>query len=275
MKDHFPDFYLRKPSEEVLSKLIGKNSQLQSGQKLLDEIEYPSLESLSSHWDDCLFVFDANSLCHAYQMPKEIRIRFFEILDRLKERIRISHHAAKEYHENILNSIAIACKPFKVATDLHASIVDSIKSETKEYGEWHWFNYSVFDKVETELKQVIELSKYSRDDFLFPELSHLRALKKFLEIPDDLAAAQKILSEDQLRFKDLQERLSGTPSEYQKLVDSLKNPMREINIPMEIIDTQPKGIQEHIKPFDAGSENKADNKDEGKEEKENNSNPPT
>lgn len=51
-------------------------------------------------WRECIFSFDANMLLNIYRYKPETQERFFVILERLKERIWISHQVATEFYEN-------------------------------------------------------------------------------------------------------------------------------------------------------------------------------
>ncbi len=75
MRDLFPGFYERTPEE------------------------------LSMIWQEAFFVFDTNMLLNIYQYQEETRNRFFEILERLKDRIWIPHQVAYEYEKNRIDVI--------------------------------------------------------------------------------------------------------------------------------------------------------------------------
>ena len=51
-------------------------------------------------WQECVFAFDANMLLHIYRYTPETQESFYRVLERLKDRIWVSHQAATEYYEN-------------------------------------------------------------------------------------------------------------------------------------------------------------------------------
>ncbi len=51
-------------------------------------------------WQECVFAFDANMVLHIYRYTPETQESFYRVLERLKDRIWVSHQAATEYYEN-------------------------------------------------------------------------------------------------------------------------------------------------------------------------------
>jgi hypothetical protein len=73
----------------------------------------PTPEELAELWEKCIFSFDANILLHIYSYTPETRERFFEILNRLNERIWIPHQVAYEYQKNRLYVISDQVKVYE------------------------------------------------------------------------------------------------------------------------------------------------------------------
>ncbi|MGI9068121.1 MAG: PIN-like domain-containing protein [Pyrinomonadaceae bacterium] len=60
----------------------------------------PSKEDFDKLWKECIFSFDANSLLNIYRYSLETQKSFLDILERLKERIWITHQVAFEFSKN-------------------------------------------------------------------------------------------------------------------------------------------------------------------------------
>lgn len=60
----------------------------------------PTKEEFHKLWDECVFSFDANSLLNIYRYSLETQKSFLDILERLKERIWITHQVAFEFSKN-------------------------------------------------------------------------------------------------------------------------------------------------------------------------------
>lgn len=60
---------------------------------------------IKKHWEHDIFSFDANVLLNLYRYTPKTRNAFFDLLDKIKDRIWISYQAAYEYQKNRLNVI--------------------------------------------------------------------------------------------------------------------------------------------------------------------------
>jgi hypothetical protein len=58
--------------------------------------KYPEGEEFQKLWQNAVFIFDANMLLNVYRYSPRALNRYFEILDKLKERIWIPNQAAYE-----------------------------------------------------------------------------------------------------------------------------------------------------------------------------------
>ncbi len=58
-------------------------------------------DDLLERFDECVFIFDACALLDIYRMKKEVTDDVFNVMDHLKEQIRIPYHVAEEYFDNI------------------------------------------------------------------------------------------------------------------------------------------------------------------------------
>jgi hypothetical protein len=68
---------------------------------------------LKKHWEKDIFSFDANVLLNLYRYTPKTRDAFFELLEKIKDRIWISYQAAFEYQKNRLNVINAQKEAYK------------------------------------------------------------------------------------------------------------------------------------------------------------------
>lgn len=89
----------------------------------------PSEEELSSLWEKCVFIVDANVLLNLYRYPKEARDDLVSILKQVSDRLWIPHQAALEYQENRLGVIAEQVKKYRQVRDVLEDILTRLKSQ--------------------------------------------------------------------------------------------------------------------------------------------------
>lgn len=77
--------------------------------------EYYKVEDLElkQHWQQDLFSFDANVLLNLYRYTPKTRSAFFNLLDKIQDRIWISYQAAYEYQKNRLTVINAQKEAYK------------------------------------------------------------------------------------------------------------------------------------------------------------------
>jgi hypothetical protein len=81
----------------------------------------PTEEEFSQLWENCIFVFDTNTLLNVYRYSEKTRESFLNILERIKDRIWIPYQVGYEYQENRLEVIS-----------QQLEFYDSIKKEMNE-----------------------------------------------------------------------------------------------------------------------------------------------
>ena len=89
-------------------------------------------------WKTSLFVFDTNVLLNLYRLSQKTRNIFFDILKKLKERIWIPYHVAKEFMENrisVINEVINKYDSLKKSTEkLFNECVDTFGIKANEKG---------------------------------------------------------------------------------------------------------------------------------------------
>lgn len=130
----------------------------------------PTDEQFAEMWRLCVFAFDANMLLNIYRYTPKTQEKFFTILERLQERIWISHQAASEYfkrREDVIESQR------KVYDDLAAKLDTDLEKLAKQLEE----NYKRHPSIQIEIiveqirnsltaaKESLENDKKDHPDF--------------------------------------------------------------------------------------------------------------
>lgn len=109
----------------------------------------PTDEEFAEMWRLCIFAFDANMLLNIYRYTPETQKKFFTILERLKERIWISHQAASEYfnrREDVIQS------QLKVYDELAVKLDTDLEKLAKQIEENYKRHPSI--KIEPVVEQI-------------------------------------------------------------------------------------------------------------------------
>jgi hypothetical protein len=77
-------------------------------------------------WDNALITLDANILLNLYRYSDETKENFFKILEKIKDRVWIPHHSAREFFDNRLNVISQQKKAYEDA-------ISSLKKVEEEF----------------------------------------------------------------------------------------------------------------------------------------------
>lgn len=143
----------------------------------------PSSEELAEIWRNCIFSFDANILLNIYCYTPETRKRFFDILNRLKERIWIPYQVAYEYQKNRTYVITKSLKAYEYIDRILAQKFQGLRSEIiQEYKQHPFINIQQIlldiEKVMEEVKSQVKIAQthhpnYLENDELREELSDL------------------------------------------------------------------------------------------------------
>ena len=66
---------------------------------------------------NCYFVFDTNALLDIYRLGKETAEKVLKLLEKLRRKIIIPKHVAREYHDNMLGIITEICSGYGTFLD--------------------------------------------------------------------------------------------------------------------------------------------------------------
>lgn len=162
MKDIFPDYYSEQ-SEELRLNALAKSHLLSNSVELLESLGYPNADKIQDTFDNCIFAFDANALTHIYQMPEALSERYLTILEKYSDRLWLPHHAASEYHRNIIGAFKDACEPLSRIRTLSTNIEKLLLDADETTKMWHWYN-EPFKNIRKELQTLVETATSERDN---------------------------------------------------------------------------------------------------------------
>ena len=116
----------------------------------------PTSEEFAAIWERCIFSFDTNVLLHIYSYTPETRERFFDILNKLSDRIWIPHQVAYEYQKNRLNVIAAQVKAYEAIEKILIRKFYELKTELfKDYKRHPFLNtQEIVEDIEKAIEQV-------------------------------------------------------------------------------------------------------------------------
>ena len=131
----------------------------------------PTPSELAAIWEKCIFCFDANVLLHIYSYTPETRERFFEIINRLNERIWIPHQVAYEYQKNRLYVISDQIKAYEEVELILNKNIANLKNEIfKDYKRHPFLNtQEIVEDIEKALEEVktkIKLAQTNHPNYL-------------------------------------------------------------------------------------------------------------
>ena len=118
----------------------------------------PTPEQFAEIWEKCIFSFDANILLHIYSYTPETRERFFEILNKLNERIWIPHQVAYEYQKNRIYVISDQVKAYEDIDKILTRNFYELRNELfKDYKRHPFLNTQ---QIVEDIEKAVEDVKY-------------------------------------------------------------------------------------------------------------------
>jgi hypothetical protein len=118
----------------------------------------PTPEQFAEIWEKCIFSFDANVLLHIYSYTPETRERFFEILNKLNERIWIPHQVAYEYQKNRIYVISDQVKAYEDIDKILTRNFYELRNELfKDYKRHPFLNTQ---QIVEDIEKAVEDVKY-------------------------------------------------------------------------------------------------------------------
>lgn len=108
----------------------------------------PTKEEFSQLWKNCSFVFDANVLLNIYRYSQKTRETFFDILNKISDRIWVPHQAALEYQRQRLEVIGKQESAYENIQVLLNDNQKNIENDLNTYA------MHPFIKIDTILKKI-------------------------------------------------------------------------------------------------------------------------
>ncbi|MBR8836263.1 MAG: DUF4935 domain-containing protein [Stigonema ocellatum SAG 48.90 = DSM 106950] len=139
----------------------------------------PTPEELAEIWKSCIFSFDTNVLLHIYCYTPETRERFFDILNRLKERIWIPHQVGYEYQKNRTYIISKSLKAYEHIEKILTKKFTELSNEIiQEYQQHPFINLKEIlfnlEKAIEEVKNQLKIAQNYHPNYL--EYDELREI---------------------------------------------------------------------------------------------------
>jgi len=149
---------------------------------ILDEYYKLNDEALKKHWDQDVFSFDANVLLNLYRYTPKTRNAFFNLLEKIKDRIWISYQAAFEYQKNrliVINAQKEAYKDVRDTLDKKKGEIEAKLNSFKKHpylqtSELKMQIESAFKSIEKDLDKLEENHPdYMSEDPIWERLTKL------------------------------------------------------------------------------------------------------
>ncbi|HEY8272294.1 MAG TPA: PIN-like domain-containing protein, partial [Pseudobdellovibrionaceae bacterium] len=153
-------------------------------------------------WDTSLFVFDANILLNLYRYSDTTRQEFLRILEKIKDRVWLSHRAAEEYLNNRLSVIDQQEKSYDDMT----KAIEILKRDLENARQHPFVSQnimtkvsSVFDELCSELKEnkSVHTARIYNDEIKDAVAS---IFKNRVGLPYERSRLEELMSEGEERY---------------------------------------------------------------------------
>lgn len=124
--------------------------------KTFREYHQYSKEEFEKLWDDCIFVFDTNTLLNMYRYRRETVNKYFDVLSELKKdnKLWIPHQVGYEFFENRISVISDYEKSYDEILTTLDSVKENIDKKYKNHPFLDW--EEVKRKIDSGLETVIK-----------------------------------------------------------------------------------------------------------------------
>ena len=107
--------------------------------KLFPGYYRPSDEDFAEMWQKAIFAFDANMLLNIYRYTPQTRDSFFEVLEKLRERVWLPYQAAQEFQARRLGVISDQEEAYVAVENLFDKAQHLIEAGLNAYRRKHTF----------------------------------------------------------------------------------------------------------------------------------------
>ncbi|MCX5981321.1 MAG: PIN domain-containing protein [Nostocales cyanobacterium LacPavin_0920_SED1_MAG_38_18] len=130
----------------------------------------PTEQEFDELWNECIFSFDTNVLLNIYRYSPQTRERLFDILEKLQERIWVTHQVGYEFHKNRLTVISQQSSAYdKIGKILDENLkigkIATLQKDLEAYKKHSAIEVQeILENIETALKEVIKSVKNNLQD---------------------------------------------------------------------------------------------------------------
>lgn len=126
--------------------------------KTFREYHQYSEDEFKKLWNECIFVFDTNTLLNMYRYRRDTVDKYFEVLSELKikNKLWIPHQVGFEFYENRITVISNYEKSYDAILDILKSTKDSIDKDYKNHPflDWEELKGNIDKGLETVIKDI-------------------------------------------------------------------------------------------------------------------------
>lgn len=197
----------------------------------------PTHQESAEIWQEGLFSFDSNVLLHIYSYTPKTQERFFEIINRLQERIWVPHQVAYEYQNNRIKVIFQELKAYPEINKLLDESLGSIKNSLRKYNKHSFIKTNeIVTTLERAFKRVkSNLTKANQEHPDFLQSDELRdQITELLE-----GKVGQPYSEDDLEeiYKETERRFNyKRPPGYKDATKNIPNKYGDAILWFQLID---------------------------------------
>jgi hypothetical protein len=110
-------------------------------------------QELQKHWQEDIFSFDANVLLNLYRYTPKTRDAFFDLLDKIKDRVWISYQVAFEYQKNRL---VVINKQHIAYTEIRNLLIDKKGEIEAKLNDYKRHPYLQTEELKKQIQSAFE-----------------------------------------------------------------------------------------------------------------------
>jgi len=176
--------------------------------ELFPEFNRPTSQELKKHWDEGVFIFDANVLLNLYRFPVSVRKKLMETLKKINDRIWIPHQVATEFYRNRLEVIYGEERCYDEIINFLTSNEKTLRAKLEQHSRHPFVRHkrltkSITDAYNRAIRRVEELQqkhpKWEQKDPIEAELNTI--FKGKVGPAYDVSTLNKIYDEGAARYE--------------------------------------------------------------------------
>ena len=162
-----------------------------------------SEEQLQETWQTCIFAFDANILLNFYRYSDSTRNQFFQLLEKIKDRIWLPHRVAEEYLNNRLSVIEQQEKSYDDTIKSIQSLQDDLDNARQHPFVSQETMQSAFHMFDTLREELRNNKKTHTDQILNDEIKEAisSTFTERVGSPYKKSDLDKLISDGEQRYK--------------------------------------------------------------------------